>query len=154
MANCKTSLHCLYQPVDKCQFGGSIQPYSNRGPQVNRDAMTQEVFPEIQAATQALEKQIAVTETEIDQMKKPSPAKSNSCADGRRLSPPLIPNPLARRRRQRRVNKMLRESWAVVRPTPPFTGQSIRSQLFPGPLPSRQELLPEDRRGVEQFQSE
>jgi hypothetical protein len=31
--------------------------------------MTQEVFPEIQAATQALEKQIALTETEIDQMK-------------------------------------------------------------------------------------
>jgi hypothetical protein len=31
--------------------------------------MTQEAFPEIQAATQALEKQIALTETEIDQMK-------------------------------------------------------------------------------------
>jgi hypothetical protein len=31
--------------------------------------MTQEVFPEIQAATQALEKQIALTESEIDQMK-------------------------------------------------------------------------------------
>jgi hypothetical protein len=31
--------------------------------------MTQEIFPEIQAATQALEKQIALTETEIDQMK-------------------------------------------------------------------------------------
>ena len=31
--------------------------------------MTQEVFPEIQAATQALEKQIAVTEAEINQMK-------------------------------------------------------------------------------------
>ena len=37
--------------------------------------MTQEVFPEIQAATQALEKQIAVTETEIDQMKKPIASK-------------------------------------------------------------------------------
>jgi len=31
--------------------------------------MTQEVFPEIQTATQALEKQIALTETEMDQMK-------------------------------------------------------------------------------------
>ena len=31
--------------------------------------MTQEIFPEIQAATQALEKQMALTETEIDQMK-------------------------------------------------------------------------------------
>lgn len=31
--------------------------------------MTQEVFPEVQAATQALEKQIAVTEAEINQMK-------------------------------------------------------------------------------------
>jgi hypothetical protein len=31
--------------------------------------MTQEVFPEIQAATQALEKQIAITEAEINQMK-------------------------------------------------------------------------------------
>ncbi len=31
--------------------------------------MTQENFPEIQAATLALEKQIALTETEIDQMK-------------------------------------------------------------------------------------
>jgi hypothetical protein len=34
-----------------------------------RDIMTQEFFPEIQAATQALEKQIALTETEITQMK-------------------------------------------------------------------------------------
>lgn len=31
--------------------------------------MTQEIFPEIQAATAALEKQIALTESEIDQMK-------------------------------------------------------------------------------------
>ena len=31
--------------------------------------MTQEIFPEIQAATEALKKQIALTETEIDQMK-------------------------------------------------------------------------------------
>jgi prefoldin subunit 5 len=31
--------------------------------------MTQEVFPEIQAATEALEKRITVTEAEIDQMK-------------------------------------------------------------------------------------
>ena len=31
--------------------------------------MTQETFPEIQAATQALEKQITLTETEIDQLK-------------------------------------------------------------------------------------
>lgn len=37
--------------------------------------MTQEVFPEIQAATQALEKQIALTETEIDQMKQAIAAK-------------------------------------------------------------------------------
>jgi hypothetical protein len=37
--------------------------------------MTQEVFPEIQAATQALEKQIALTETEIDQMKQTVAAK-------------------------------------------------------------------------------
>ncbi len=31
--------------------------------------MTQEVFPEIQAAKQALENQIALTQAEIDQMK-------------------------------------------------------------------------------------
>jgi hypothetical protein len=30
--------------------------------------MTQETFPKIQAATQALEKQITLNETEIDQM--------------------------------------------------------------------------------------
>ena len=37
--------------------------------------MTQEVFPEIQAATQALEQRIATTETEIIQMEETIAAK-------------------------------------------------------------------------------
>ena len=37
--------------------------------------MIQETLPEIQAATQALEKQITVTEAEIDQMKATTASK-------------------------------------------------------------------------------
>ncbi len=49
-----------------------------------RNTMTQEVFPEIQAAKQALENQIALTQAEIDQMKETIASKKQLVKDWRK----------------------------------------------------------------------
>jgi hypothetical protein len=66
--------------------------------------VTQEAFPEIQAATEALEKQIALTETEIDQMKETIAGKKQLVEDGARLSWPSIRNREDKRRGQRPIS--------------------------------------------------
>ena len=53
--------------------------------------MTQEAFPEIQAATQALEKQIALTETEIDQMKQTITSKKELVSGWRKAIAAVSP---------------------------------------------------------------
>lgn len=55
--------------------------------------MTQEVFPEIQAATEALEKQIALTEIEIDQMKETIASKKQLVKGSRRAIAAVNPRP-------------------------------------------------------------
>lgn len=55
--------------------------------------MTQEIFPEIQAATQALEKQIALTETEIDQMKETIAGKKQLVKAWRKAINAVCPKP-------------------------------------------------------------
>ena len=61
--------------------------------------MTQEVFPEIQAATQALEKQIALTETEIVQMKETVAAKKQLLKGWRKAISAVTPKPAGQKRR-------------------------------------------------------
>ena len=56
--------------------------------------MTQEVFPEIQAATEALEKQIALTETEIDQMKETITSKKQLVKGWRKAIAAVNPKPV------------------------------------------------------------
>jgi 5-bromo-4-chloroindolyl phosphate hydrolysis protein len=55
--------------------------------------MTQETFPEIQAATQALEKQIELTETEIDQMKETIAGKKQLVRGWRKAIAEVSPKP-------------------------------------------------------------
>ena len=55
--------------------------------------MTQETFPEVQAATAALEKQITLTETEIDQMKETIAGKKQLVKGWRRAIAAVVPKP-------------------------------------------------------------
>jgi FtsZ-binding cell division protein ZapB len=55
--------------------------------------MTQEVFPEIQAAKQALENQIALTQTEIDQMKETIASKKQLVKGWRKAIAAVNPRP-------------------------------------------------------------
>ena len=61
--------------------------------------MTQETFPEIQAATQALEKQIALTETEIDQMKTTIADKKQLVRGWRKAIAAVNPKPAGQKKR-------------------------------------------------------
>ena len=55
--------------------------------------MTQEVFPEIQAATQALEKQITITEAEITEMKEGIAGKKQLVRAWRKAISAVTPKP-------------------------------------------------------------
>jgi len=59
--------------------------------------MTQEVFPEIQAAKQALEKQIALTQTEIDQMKETIATKKQLVKGWRKAISAVSPKPTSQK---------------------------------------------------------
>jgi DNA/RNA-binding domain of Phe-tRNA-synthetase-like protein len=59
--------------------------------------MTQETFPEIQAATLALEKQIALTQTEIDQMKETIATKKQLVKGWRKAIEVVKPKPKSQR---------------------------------------------------------
>ena len=61
--------------------------------------MTQEVFPEIQAATQALENQIALTEREIDQMKEALTGKKQLVRGWRKAISAVSPKPSGQKRK-------------------------------------------------------
>jgi hypothetical protein len=61
--------------------------------------MTQEVFPEIQAATAALEKQIALTEAEIAQMKIAITSKKQLVRAWRKAVSAVAPQQVARKKR-------------------------------------------------------
>lgn len=61
--------------------------------------MTQEVFPEIQAATQALEKQIALTQTEIDQMKETIASKKQLVKGWRKAISAVNPKPVGQKKK-------------------------------------------------------
>lgn len=61
--------------------------------------MTQEVFPEIQAATQALEKQIALTETEIDHMKETIAGKKQLVKGWRKAISAVSPKPATQKKK-------------------------------------------------------
>jgi hypothetical protein len=61
--------------------------------------MTQEVFPEIQAATQALEKQIALTEAEIDQMKETINGKKQLVRGWRKAIRAVSPKPIGQKKK-------------------------------------------------------
>ena len=61
--------------------------------------MTQEVFPEIQAATEALEARIALTETEIAQMKEALKAKKGSVRAWRKALSAFSPRPAGQRKK-------------------------------------------------------
>ncbi len=61
--------------------------------------MTQEIFPEIQAATEALEKQIALTETEIDQMKETIASKKQLVKGWRKAISAVVPKPAGQKKR-------------------------------------------------------
>jgi len=63
--------------------------------------MTQETFPEIQAATAALEKQITITEAEIVQMKETMAGKKRLVRGCARRFPRSTRNLPARRRKRR-----------------------------------------------------
>jgi hypothetical protein len=55
--------------------------------------MTQTTFPEIQAATEALESRIALTETEIDHMKESIKAKKGQVRSWRKALSAFAPTP-------------------------------------------------------------
>ena len=61
--------------------------------------MTQEIFPEIQAATQALEKQIALTETEIDQIKQTMASKKQLVKGWRKAIAAVTPKPAGQKKK-------------------------------------------------------
>lgn len=66
--------------------------------------MTQEVFPEIQAATQALEKQIALTQTEIDQMKETIASKKQLVKGWRKAISAVAPKPVGQKKKAATAN--------------------------------------------------
>ena len=57
--------------------------------------MTQDVFPEIQAATQALQQRIVLTETEIDKMKESITEKKRLIKGWRKAINAVSPKPAA-----------------------------------------------------------
>ena len=61
--------------------------------------MTQETFPEIQAATQAMEKQISLTEAEIDQMKENIASKKQLVRGWRKAIVAVSPKPAGQKRK-------------------------------------------------------
>ena len=61
--------------------------------------MTQEVFPEIQAATQALENQIAATEAEITEMKQTIDGKKQLVKAWRKAVSAVNPRPTAQKKK-------------------------------------------------------
>jgi hypothetical protein len=61
--------------------------------------MTQETFPEIQAATVALEKQIALTQTEIDQMEETIASKKQLVRGWRKAINAVNPKPSGQKRK-------------------------------------------------------
>jgi len=61
--------------------------------------MTQEVFPEIQAATQALEQRIAATEAEIAQMKEVIDRKKQLVRACRKAVAAVNPKPVGQKKK-------------------------------------------------------
>lgn len=61
--------------------------------------MTQETFPEIQAATAALEKQITITEAEIAQMKEATPGKKRLVRGWRKAISAVSPKPVGQKKK-------------------------------------------------------
>jgi len=64
--------------------------------------MTHELFPEIQAATEALEARIALTETEIDQMKADIKAKKELVRSWRKALAAFIPRSAVQKKKAAR----------------------------------------------------
>ena len=61
--------------------------------------MTQDVFPEIQAATEALEKRISITEAEVAQMKEGLKARKEQLRSWRKALAAFNPRPATRKKR-------------------------------------------------------
>jgi hypothetical protein len=61
--------------------------------------MTQEIFPEIQAATAALEKQITITEAEITQMKETMAGKKRLVRGWRKAISAVSPKPAGQKKK-------------------------------------------------------
>ena len=67
--------------------------------------MTQDVFPEIQAATEALEKRISLTEAEVAQMKEGLKEKKGLLRSWRKALTAFSPRPAARKKRAAAVGQ-------------------------------------------------
>jgi hypothetical protein len=65
--------------------------------------MTQGVFPEIQAATEALEARISLTEAEIAEMKDGIKSKKALVRSWRKALAAFIPQPAAQRKKATRI---------------------------------------------------
>jgi len=61
--------------------------------------MTQETFPEIQVATEALQKRIALTETEISQMKETIKVKKGLVRAWRKALAAFSPRPAGQKKK-------------------------------------------------------
>jgi len=66
---------------------------------------TQQTFPEIEAAAQALEKRIAITETEMAQMKEEVAAKKQLVRSWRKALAAFAPQLTAKKKRGEKLTK-------------------------------------------------